>query len=54
MIPTSQAPDSETKTEVKTSLVVQRLRRPSRAGGVLLIPGRGAQIPHATWHGQKN
>ena len=37
-----------------TSLAVQRLRlRASTAGGVGLIPGRGAKIPHATRHSQK-
>ena len=45
---------SQKQRQVKTSLAVQRLSRPSRAGGALLTPGRGAQIPHATWHGQKN
>ena len=37
-----------------TSLVVQWLRlHASIAGGMGSIPGQGAKIPHAVWHGQK-
>ena len=37
-----------------TSLVVQWLRHhASTAGDMVLIPGRGTKILHATWHGQR-
>ena len=37
------------------SPAVQWLRcHASTAGGVGSIPGQGARIPHAVWHGQNN
>ena len=34
--------------------MVPWLRLPSRAGGVGLIPGRGAKIPQASWPRNQN
>ena len=34
---------------IGTALVVQSLRLPYSAGGTGLIPGQGANIPHALW-----
>ena len=42
------------KHDLGTSLAVQWLRhRASTAGDMVLIPGRGTKILHATWHGQR-
>ena len=39
---------------IGTSLAVQWLRlRTSNAGGMGSIPGQGAKILHAVWHGKK-
>ena len=47
--------DREMDQENKIYLVVQWLRLgASNARGMSSIPGKGAKIPHTTWHGQKN